>query len=191
MNNPEREIEVKLIHLDEGFESRLLEHGARFDVEEEQINVRVNSTSHPIPDPSYLRVRTIRISGQADRHELTFKRRVNAHQARVNEEFTVSVEDADALLSLLRQVGYDQQQRGRKQRRRYLWEDFRIEFDRWDTETLPFSYVEVEASSPERLNRFYRTFEIPEQAICTESIAELQQDVREGKRDPITGRLLG
>lgn len=175
MHEPEREIEVKLVGLDEeSFLSRLLAAGAVFDREEKQTNLRINSTTHPVDDAAYLRLRTIETASGTER-ELTFKRRLSRDKARVNEEFTVHIDSEEAMLHLLKQLGYDQVEAGYKTRRRYLWKSYRIEFDQWDDQTFPYPFVEVEAPDEKSLERFLDAFDIAPENVTTLSIRELSE----------------
>lgn len=174
MTEPEREIEVKLLDVNQAaLEQQLVAHGAHFDVEEHQTNVRLDSSASPLPLEEYLRLRTVAVEGQEAIHELTLKRRVSQVGARVNEEYTVHVDDPEKAILLLAQLGYVVKSTALKRRRRYLWEDFRVEFDAWDPAVLPLSYVEVEAPSEGALDRFLSCFDIPRDHVSTLSIAEL------------------
>lgn len=177
------EIEVKLIGLDqEAFRKKLLEKGAKFDIEENQTNIRINSTAHPIPDPSYLRLRKIRVQGREEKIELTFKTRLQSEGARKNEETTSLVQNGEAILKILSLLGFDRQITARKNRIRYLYKNFRVEFDRWDKDTLSYPYIEVEAPSVEALDDFIREFDIEPERVSTKSIAELSRQDREKRK---------
>ena len=168
------EIEVNLIGLDEeAFLDQLLKKGARFDVQEEQTNIRIDSSAHPIPEDAYLRLRKIQTQGKKDQLELTYKKSLEAEGARTNEETTSLVEDGEAILKILACLGFDQRISAQKRRIRYQYQDYRVEFDRWDPKTLSYPYVEVEAKSLEALNRFLKEFSIPEEKVSTKSIADL------------------
>lgn len=172
-----KEVEIKLIGLDEeAFIKQLTLKGATFDCRENQINIRINSTIHPIENPSYLRVRIVELEGGSRTCEFTYKTRKKGQSARINEEHTCAIKDPDELLKILALMGYDVQESGKKIRTRYLYKNYRVEFDHWDKETLSFPYVEVEAESPEALKLFIKEFSIPEEYISTKSIAELKEE---------------
>lgn len=172
-----KEVEVKLIGIDEReLTDKIVRKGGVFDSCEKQINIRINSTSHPIADPSYLRLRTILVEGEEPVHEFTFKTRVKTDRARVNREYTCRVENPEELLKILSFMGYDLQEKGIKIRKRYIYKNFRVEFDSWDKDSFPFPYIEVEGESPEDLTEFVKEFSIPEEAVSTKSIAELKNE---------------
>lgn len=176
MTEPEREVEVKLIGMDaDAFEQELLARGAVFDVEEHQTNIHLDSSAHPLPPSAHMRIRLIEVEGKIVAREWTYKKRLATEDCRVNEEYTVHIEDEEALRLLLLQLGYDEQIPMHKIRRRYLFEDYRIEFDQWDKTSFPFPYIEVEAPSPARLHAFYAAFSIPKEKVSTLSIAELKE----------------
>ncbi|MDD7592929.1 MAG: class IV adenylate cyclase [Peptoniphilaceae bacterium] len=184
MTEPEREVEVKLLGLDrDALERTLQAQGATFDREEHQINVRLSNPAHPLPEAEYLRLRTIEVEGEAPVHELTLKRRVSKEGARVNEEYTVHVDDPEAALLLMEKLGFSEKEAARKTRRRYLWQDFRVEFDTWDADYLPVPYVEVEAPSPEALEGFLAAFQIPSASVSTLSIGDLRRTVQNERHD--------
>lgn len=176
MTEPEKEIEIKILSVPFApFEKELLAKGAVFDVEEHQTNIRLNSSLHPLDADSHMRLRIIEVEGRETVMEWTLKKRLSQDGGRVNDEYTLRVTDRDALLLLLRQLGYDQQIPAKKCRRRYLWQDFRVEFDTWDPESFPFPYIEVEAPSVERLHDFCVAFAISKEHISTASISELKE----------------
>ncbi len=179
-----KEVEVKLIGLDEQeLIDKIIKKGGVYESCEDQINIRINSTSHPIPDPSYLRLRQIKVEGKETVNEFTFKTRVESDQARVNREYTCIVNDPGELLKILSLMGYDRQEKGRKIRKRYLYKGFRIEFDHWDKDSFPFPYIEVEGESPQALTEFLEEFSIPQEAVSTKSIAELKNEYCKYARD--------
>lgn len=181
MTKPEREVEVKLIGVDaEKLKKELLSRGAVFDVEEHQTNIHIDSSSHPLPPSSHMRIRLIEVEGKDMVREWTFKRRLQKEDCRINDEYTVRIEDEKALGLLLLQLGYDVQIPMHKVRRRYLFEDYRVEFDEWDKESFPFPYIEVEAPTPEKLQTFYETFGIPQEKISTLSISEMKEAWQNG-----------
>lgn len=175
MTEPEREVEVKLIGMDaQAFEKELLVHGAVFDVEEHQTNIHLDSSEHPLPSSAHMRIRLIEVDGKVKKREWTYKKRLLCEECRVNDEYTVEITDENALRLLLQQLGYDKQITMHKVRRRYLLADYRIEFDEWDKDSFPFPYIEVEATTPERLCAFYSLFSIPKEKVSTLSISELK-----------------
>lgn len=175
MTEPEREVEVKLIGMDaQAFVKELLAHGAVFDVEEHQTNIHLDSSEHPFPSSAHMRIRLIEVDGKVKKREWTYKKRLLCEECRVNDEYTVEITDENALRLLLQQLGYDKQITMHKVRRRYLLADYRIEFDEWDKDSFPFPYIEVEATTPERLCAFYSLFSIPKEKVSTLSISELK-----------------
>lgn len=175
MTELEREVEVKLIGVDaQAFEKELLAHGAVFDVEEHQTNIHLDSSEHPLPSSAHMRIRLIEVDGKVKKREWTYKKRLLCEECRVNDEYTVEITDENALRLLLQQLGYDKQITMHKVRRRYLLADYRIEFDEWDKDSFPFPYIEVEATTPERLCAFYSLFSIPKEKVSALSISELK-----------------
>lgn len=178
---PETEIEVKVFGFSEAsLASRLTALGARFDKEEHQTNYHIASSVHPLPGSDYLRIRETRVDGREQPAELTYKKRLSEDGARVNEEITVHVDDVSRTLQLLSLLGYDRVSMGKKKRRRYLLSGARIEFDTWDAQTLATPYMEIEAKSKAHLQSILALLEIPQKAVSTLSIAQLQELERRG-----------
>lgn len=178
----EKEIEVKVIGLSEKELSPvILKSGGKFDIEEHQINYHIDSSSHPIENKSYMRLRVTEINGNVVSKELTYKEQINTDSARVNNEYTVNIDDEKMMLLVLSKLGYDEVHIGTKIRRRYLYKDYKFEFDEWDKETLSFPYLEIESPSEKALNEVLKEFNIPKEMITTKSIAELQiEDKKNG-----------
>lgn len=174
-----QEIEIKVIGIDFPLlKERLKEAGARFDTVEEQTNIRIDSSTHPISEDAYLRIRIVEEEGRVTSREFTYKERQPSASARVNEETTVLIDDEIALQKLLAKMGYDQAKASYKRRERYLLEDFRFEFDCWDKKTLSYPYMEIEAPSEERLQEMLKKLEIAPSHCSTKSIRELQKEDR-------------
>ncbi len=171
------EVEIKLIGCDEArLRREILARGGRLDREERQVNTRISSDRLPIEGDRYLRLRAVSSGQEPVRYELTLKERQERGDARINEEYTVTVSDGPGLLEIFRRIGLDRQETGRKKRVRYLYRDFRIEFDCWDSKTLSYPYVEVEGPSPEALEDFLQAFQIPKECVSTRSIGELREE---------------
>ena len=177
-----KEKEIKIIgHDKEALIQALLDKGASDQGEEVQTNIRISSSSHPVPDHAYLRLRKVVKEGETLPLEFTYKERIEGEGARINEETTVHIqpEEGDLLLSLLDQMGYDIREEGYKIRHTFLYKDFRIEFDQWDAQTLSYPYIEVEGPSVEALDRYLEEFSIPSGQVTTKSIGELRAEERE------------
>lgn len=172
-----KEKEIKIIgHDAPSLIQALLDKGAIDDGREDQTNVRISSSSHPVHSNAYLRLRKVVKEGEVLPLEFTYKEREEGNGARINEETTVHIdpEEGEILLRLMEKLGYEIRETGYKTRHRFLYKDFRIEFDRWDPETLSYPYIEVEGPSVESLDAFLKEFAIPPNQVTTESIGELR-----------------
>lgn len=182
----DREVEIKLIGLvREDFEKKIIDAGAKLDTIEDQTNIRIDSSKEPLPLSAYLRIRQVRIKGELKTTEFTYKVRKADESARVNEEYTVNIDDADKMIDLLKHLGFDKIDKGYKIRKRYLLEEYRIEFDSWNKESFPFPYIEVEAKSPQALDDFLSRFNIDRKYVSTASILELKKAWEAGEEEII------
>ncbi len=172
----EREIEVKLLGIDgRELEKKIKDLGGVFLGQEDQENINIWSSKNYWPqDQGYLRLRTIKKEGATER-EFTFKKQVSNQGVRDNYEYTTHIDEPEALIEILKCVGFDCFDKGLKQRRSYSYKDCRFDFDQWDERTYPKPYVEIEAPSQEVLYQVIHALEIPEESVSTLSIAELKK----------------
>lgn len=175
----EREIEVKLLNIDtKEFEEKLKILGAEFIRREDQVNITINSSKHPISkDVGYLRIRILRTLDEEKKY-FTFKENISTELVRDNIEHTIEIEDEEELLKILELMGYDDIYRGTKKRTKYIYEELTIDIDKWDKETYPYAYVEVEGPSIYDIYRFVDKLDIDRKNISTLSIAELQENLK-------------
>lgn len=169
-----REIELKILNLDlQEFEKKLIDLGATFLGEENQKNIRINSTGHKIyKKDGYLRVRITKTKDSTINY-LTFKENLSNVNVRDNMEHTITFDDVDELLTILKLMGYDKQYPGEKYRRKYQYKDFIIDLDTWDKATYPYPYAEIEGPSEEEIYKFAKMLGISQEDISTLSISEL------------------
>lgn len=176
----EREIEVKLLGLDvEEFKAKLINIGAEKFLEEDQLNITINSSVHEINSGiGYLRIRESKnlISGE-DKKYFTFKEQITDKNVRENIEHTTEISDVMELRKILELMGYDLQIEGRKNRVSYKLNNIRFDVDTWDEETYPHPYIEVEANSEEELYEVLKKLQVDKKHISTLSIAELKDSI--------------
>ena len=174
----EVELEVKLLYMDtERLQRQLEQKGAKKLGEEHQVNIRLDSSRHPIdPNHGYLRIRSVHSINGDEYHELTFKKQQSKEGLRNNIEYTVSIDHPKNALAIFENLGYDLQDRGKKHRISYIYQDARFDFDRWDDNTYPYPYVEIEVSHMEQLDMLLEEFSISKTHISTKSIAELKEE---------------
>lgn len=176
----EREIEVKLLGLDiENFKSILKDIGAEKFLEEEQVNITINSSRHEISSSvGYLRIRETSnlLTGEEKRY-ITFKEQIADKKVRDNIEHTTEISSVLEMRNILRLMGYDLQDLGTKKRTSYKYKNVRFDIDIWDEKTYPYPYVEVEAKSEAELYDILENIGIEKKHISTKSIAELKEDL--------------
>ncbi len=178
--NNEREKEVKILGIDvEDMKKQILENGGIFIEEEYQKNTVVDSSQfNLIPEKSYLRIRTA-VSGHNNIvHTLTYKRNIPNTEVRENQETTVYIDNPDAMITLLKKIGFDQFTTGEKKRIRYQLANGILEIDQWDEQTYPYPYMEIEVKSEEDLKHILEVLKIDSNQISLLSITELQEQLK-------------
>ena len=172
----EREIEVKLLEVDlEKLEKDLVDKGAKFLGEEHQVNYIINSTFHPISTPGYLRLRKT-VKNDEESLEFTFKKQSIQDETRDSNEYTTHIDNAENLLKIMELLDYDQIERGEKLRRCFEYNGARFDLDRWDDNTYPIPYAEIEGESAEAIYELVEEFGLSKEQVTTKSINDLKKE---------------
>lgn len=178
----ERELEVKVLGLDlDALEKKILSLGGKLIAKELQVNTLIDSKNRPIKSylDGYLRIReTTDLLTDKVNVNLTLKKNVNLEGIRDNVELNANVEDKDAVLEILKDLGFDDIEVGNKERKSYELNGARFDFDKWDEKTYPFPYMEIEVSSIKHLNEVMTLLEIPQENISTKSIVDLKNELK-------------
>lgn len=171
----EREIEVKLLEDVEKVEEVLKTKG-EFISEEEQENILIDSSTAPIPEEKgYLRIRKTKdIATGEEKIYFTFKERVESKSVRENLEHTVTVDNVEELINILKLMGFDKVERFKKHRTSYSYKGLRFDIDRWQGW---ISYVEIEGRSEEEIIDVIKELKLDVNKITTLSIKELKNSV--------------
>ncbi|MDO5717894.1 MAG: class IV adenylate cyclase [Tissierellia bacterium] len=174
----EREKEVKVLGIDiEKLEEKLINLGAVKISEENQKNILIESDSTAsIPEGSYLRIREIP-SADEEKSVITFKKNIENDNLRENLEFTSEILDTENMLKILKEIGYGNYSIGYKYRISYIYENCRFDLDRWDEETYPYPYAEIELRDEVDLDKILQKLEIDKSCISKKSIKELQDEL--------------
>lgn len=172
----EREIEVKVLNIDlNAMEEKIIYCGGEKISDEKQKTIVMNSGSHPIPeDLGYLRLREVEKDGKIER-VCTFKEKKANDSVRVYDEHTVALDDIDEMLTIFKLLGYDRTSLGEKHRISYRFKNCRLDLDRWDQDTYPDPYMEIEGESREAIEEVIRALSIDPKQVSTLSIRELQK----------------
>lgn len=177
----ERELEVKILNMDfKKLEDRILQLGGEFIQEEMQKNILIDSSKTPIKSysNSYLRIReTENLTNNRKSTEITFKKNLSKKGLRDNVEYTTKIENPQAMLKILKELGFDLNEIGYKKRKSYKLKGARFDFDFWDEKTYPYPYMEIEVKDLNQLEEMIKTLNIPKENISYKSIVELRQDI--------------
>ncbi|MDD7363098.1 MAG: class IV adenylate cyclase [Peptoniphilus sp.] len=172
----EREIEVKVLNVDlSAMEKTLIEKGGVKISDEQQETIVINSSKHPIDDASgYLRIRRTR-SPRGDKTVCTFKEKKANDAVRIYDEHTVEIDDVEEMLRIFELLGYNLRDEGHKHRISYAYRGCRLDLDRWEEETYPAPYMEIEGGSREAIQDVIDDLGIDRRCVSTKSIAELRK----------------
>ncbi|MCF6463564.1 class IV adenylate cyclase [Clostridium sp. Cult1] len=176
-----KEIEIKVLNIDlDDMERKLKELGAKLISKEYQKNIILDSKDRYIERElnSYLRIReTKNLLTNETIINLTLKKNVSRDGARKNIEITTRIDDIGSMISILKDLKYEIMEEGYKERRSYLYEKIRFDLDKWDKETYPFPYMEIEVEKEEDLNKAIYLLNINRNNITTKSIMELKEEL--------------
>ncbi len=179
------EIEVKVLNIDlDEVENKLLDMGAELVAKEYQINTVIDSKDKYIQKKlnSYLRIRetTDLIKNKKDIN-LTLKKNVGQEEVRKNIEISVEIDDKDAMLNILKDLGYNVIEEGFKERKTYIYDGIQFDLDRWDQKTYPYPYMEIEVKDQDDLQRAIALLNISRDNISTKSITELKEELERSR----------
>ncbi|MEY8416745.1 class IV adenylate cyclase [Tissierella praeacuta] len=175
-----KELEVKIlnVNLDE-MESKLRSLGATLIEKELQVNTLIDSKENFIQNSldSYLRIREARsILNNNIKFTLTMKKNINREGIRENIEINTDISDKNAMLEVLKSLGYYVIQEGFKERTSYVLNNIRFDLDKWDDSTYPEPYMEIEVNDEDELEGIIELLDIPKENISTKSIVELRKE---------------
>ena len=178
----EKELEVKVLGIDIGkIEEKIIQLKGQLIADEVQVNTLIDSKARPIKESldAYLRIRETEdlLSGKS-KVVLTLKKNIENEKLRENIELNSEIEDKETVLEILKSLGFDNVKVGHKERKSYRLHGARIDLDRWDKETYPFPYIEIEVESPSHLDEILALLEIGGENISKKSIVELQKDLK-------------
>jgi adenylate cyclase class 2 len=178
----ERELEVKVLGIDlDAMEKKVQSLGGILIGKEKQINTLIDSKERPIKASvdAYLRIRETKdLFNNKSSTVLTLKKNLSKVGIRDNIELTTEIEDKEVMLNILENLGFDKIEIGYKERKSYELLDARLDFDRWDENTYPFPYIEIEVTDNNHLAKIVRLLEIPQENISTKSIVQLRKELK-------------
>lgn len=176
-----KELEVKILNVDiNEIEAKLKKLNAVLIKKELQINTLIDSYEQPIERVAdgYLRIRESKdLVNNTNTTTMTFKKNIKNKGIRENIEYNVGIENQDAMVEILKVLGYNDIKIGYKERTSYRLNDVSVEIDIWDKETYPHPYVEIEVESQERLYEIINQLDISRENISTKSILELRKEL--------------
>lgn len=178
----ERELEVKILGLDlYEMEKIVTSLGGILIAKEKQTNILIDSSENPIKIrvDAYLRIREkYDLLEDKSSTVLTLKKNISKDGLRDNVELTTEIHDKESMLEILKGLGYDKIEVGYKERNSYKFMEARLDFDRWDQETYPFPYMEIEVRDMKHLNEVTKALGIRHENISTKSIVQLRKELK-------------
>lgn len=176
-----KEIEVKILNVDlDEMEKRLVDIGAKLISKEYQINIIFDSKDNYIENNlnSYLRIReTKNLLTDEVKVNLTLKKNISKDGVRENLEVTTEIDDKQSMIYILKDLKYEVIEEGYKNRISYIYENIRFDLDKWDKNTYPYPYMEIEVEKKEDLEKASNLLNIDKDNISTKSIMELKEEL--------------
>ncbi len=178
------ELEVKILNMDLGLlEEKIKSLGGVLKSVEKQTNIVIDTRDKKIQKDldGYLRIRDkLNLVTNEKTSKLTFKKNLKGKKVRENIELDVRLEgpdDKENIIKILELLGYEIVNIGYKDRKTYLLGDIRFDLDKWDEETYPTPYMEIEVKKEEDLQRALDLLEIPKENVSILSIVELKNQL--------------
>lgn len=173
------EIEVKILGINiQEMEKKLVELGAKLIKKEKQINTVYDNEAGEISgvdSKTYLRIREKEdLLNNTNKNTLTLKKLISDEGSRKSEEINVSIDSKENMDKILSKVGVLPTRQGFKERISYELKGIIFDIDKWDENTYPDPYMEIEAKSEKDLNEAIEFLEIKPEQISTKSITELR-----------------
>lgn len=177
----EKEIEVKVLDVNlKDIEKRLIDIGAKLVSKEYQINTLFDSQDKYIENNlnSYLRIRETKdLINEQTKINLTLKKNIGKKGVRENIEISSEIKNKRSIIEILKRLGYELTDEGYKDRISYIYENIRFDLDRWDGETYPYPYMEIEVEKKEDLEKAIKLLAINKNQISLKSIVELKEEL--------------
>lgn len=178
----ETEIEVKVLNVDlNEIEEKLIHLGAKLIAEELQVNTVIDSEDSYIQKGlnSYLRIReTTDLLNNKKTIKFTLKKNFETIKTRKNIEITTIIDNKEAMIEILENLGYNVVREGFKKRKSYIFDGIKFDLDRWDEDTYPYPYMEIEVKNQSDLDKAIKLLNIDERNISTKSITELIEQLK-------------
>lgn len=175
-----KELEVKVLNIDlMEMEEKLEKLGAKLIEKELQVNTLIDTEDNFIENnlDSYMRIRETKslLTGNI-KLTLTMKKNINRDGVRENIEISTDISNKEAMLEILESLGYLVKKEGFKERTSYEFNGIRFDLDKWDEETYPYPYMEIEVNNERELQDIVKLLDIPKENISTKSIVELRRE---------------
>lgn len=176
-----KELEVKILNIDlEKMEEKIKALGGRLIAKELQVNTLIDTKDNYIEKnlDSYIRIReTKSLLKNNIKYTLTMKKNIVREGIRENIETNVDISDKEAMIHILETLGYYVLEEGYKERTSYILNGARLDLDKWDKDTYPYGYMEVEVQHEDELQDIVNLLSIEEENISTKSILELRNEL--------------
>ena len=81
------------------------------------------------------------------------------------------------MIYILKDLKYEIKEEGYKNRTSYIYQNIRFDLDKWDKNTYPYPYMEIEVEKKEDLEKAVNLLKIHKNNISTKSIMELKEEL--------------
>lgn len=175
-----KELEVKVLNIDLiEMEGKLIKLGGKLIDKELQVNTLIDTVDNYIENnlDSYMRIRETKslLTGNV-KLTLTMKKNVSRDGVRENIEINTDISNKEAMLEILKALGYIVKEEGTKERISYDFNGIRFDLDRWDEKTYPYPYMEIEVNNEGELQDIVEKLGIARENISTKSIVDLRRE---------------
>ncbi len=177
-----RELEVKVLNIDlDEMEEKIKSLGGTLIDKELQVNTLIDSKGKYLENSldSYLRIRkTKSLLKKNIKYTLTMKENIEREGIRENIESNVDISNKEAMVNILKNLGYIVYQEGHKERTSYLLNGARLDLDKWDKATYPYPYMEIEVKHEDELEGIVKMLSISKENVSIKSILELRKELK-------------
>lgn len=175
-----KEIEIKVLKINkEEIENKLANLGAKIVKNEIQTNIIFDSDQRILKSKynGYLRIRITKcLLNGTIKKTITLKKNISKDGYRNNIEHETEIANEDEVSEIFQSLGYSILHKGIKTRKSFQLNDILFEFDTWDKNTYPETYMEIEVNNEEKIEEALALLKINKKNVSTKSIEELRKE---------------
>lgn len=173
------EIEVKILDADnEAVKETLLKNGAVLVKKENQENYIYLLPEALRNQNGYARIRRVHnLIDDTKQDIMCVKKILSQKEAKITEEHEFEISNFENGRLFLNALGIQFSECRGKYRESYSFNGALVEFDTWDKETFPDTYIEIEAPDISVIKEVCRLLNISEEKVTSRSLSEIKKDM--------------